>query len=66
MNEDSKYCEWTRDDYESNIWQGQCGLAFILEQDTPVENEMTYCPKCGKLLKTVLLPNNPIKEELDD
>lgn len=64
MSEDSKYCEWKQDDSESNIWQGECGMAFILESGTPDENDMIYCPKCGKLVRTIILIELEEMEEI--
>ena len=44
-------CVWRPDHEEPNVWQSQCGLLWMLENDdTPTENQMNYCPKCGKEL----------------
>lgn len=66
MNEDSKYCEWTQEDNENNTWQGQCGMAFVLESGTPDENEMIYCPKCGKLVRTIIFIELEEMEEIPE
>jgi hypothetical protein len=41
-------CEWNREDDESDTWQGGCGILWTLTEGTPTENEMIYCPKCGR------------------
>ena len=43
-------CEWQKvyDDY--NIWESECGLTWELIDGTPKENNMNYCPNCGKQL----------------
>lgn len=34
------------------VWHGECGLDWQLSNpETPAENEMVYCPKCGKKLE---------------
>ena len=41
-------CKWKMDsnpDYE--VWESTCGNAFVLNEGTPEENEMNYCPYCG-------------------
>ena len=36
-------------DEEDCFWECQkCGLAWILNDGTPKDNEMCYCPKCGR------------------
>lgn len=41
-------CKW-EDDGEGN-WGGSCGVLWTLLNDGPKENDMNYCPKCGKKL----------------
>lgn len=44
-------CAWWPDSWESNIWHSQCGLLWMLENDlSPTENQMNFCPKCGREL----------------
>jgi hypothetical protein len=51
-------CEWSRDDdWDENLWESACGLAWLLEDEGPVENDMSYCPKCGKRL--IVLTTQP-------
>jgi hypothetical protein len=28
----------------------ECGHEFVLENGTPTENKMVYCPFCGKMI----------------
>ena len=42
-------CSWTQDDEE--LWSSSCGLEWIFLDDGPKENDMNYCPKCGKKLR---------------
>ena len=39
-------CTWSED--EDGVWEcSACGGLWILNDGTPMENEMAYCPKCG-------------------
>ena len=40
-------CEWEWDDTHCK-WDSDCGNAFQLISGTPTENEMQFCPYCGK------------------
>lgn len=46
-------CEWRLDVPEYNTWATACGNLFFLEADTPRENEMRFCPFCGRALEQV-------------
>jgi len=43
-------CEWQIHDEEANAWESACGLVWWFEVGSPAENEMAYCPKCGRHL----------------
>ncbi len=49
-------CAWEYDDIDS-YWKSACGLIWVMD-DMPVENQMNFCPKCGKKLwvSTVAAP----------
>ena len=47
---ENEICEWHLDDEEMNAWESACGLVWCLNEGTPKENEMAYCPKCGRHL----------------
>lgn len=43
-------CWWARDGEDSDTWQTQCGHWFTVNDGTPSDNEMHYCPFCaGKI-----------------
>lgn len=45
-----KKCVW-RYDFRNEIWVSDCGLLWYMSnEDTPKENEMNYCAKCGREL----------------
>lgn len=42
-------CEWSQD--IDGVWHTSCGLDWQMSNDEPPpENEMAYCPKCGRRL----------------
>ena len=44
-------CTWRLEDYDHGHWESECGLNWYMSNDdTPIENSMNYCPKCGKEL----------------
>lgn len=48
-------CDWR----DGDCWEASCGLKWGMDNDgTPAENQMAYCPKCGKRLN-VLPPVSP-------
>ena len=46
-------CRWNLStDFDCVIWSSDCGLDWQFSNpETPAENEMNYCPKCGKNLE---------------
>lgn len=46
------YAHWKRaDDIDEGIWRcSKCDLTWILNEGTPSQNEMRYCPKCGSYM----------------
>lgn len=49
----TEYCKWVSDfdmDCE-NSFDTNCGHTFIIINGTPAENNMKYCPYCGKVIK---------------
>lgn len=41
--------EWILDDDDANTWQcPDCDLLWQLTTGRPLENNMNYCPQCGK------------------
>ena len=44
-------CSWHLEDYNYGQWESDCGLVWYMSNDnTPKENQMNFCPKCGKEL----------------
>jgi membrane protease subunit (stomatin/prohibitin family) len=43
-------CTWTRGEYEDTVWATSCSQLFILDDGTPADNDMKFCPYCGKPL----------------
>ena len=42
-------CEWKAD--EDGLWQcSECDIAWTFTDGGPEENELNYCPKCGRRL----------------
>lgn len=52
MVKNGETCEWTWDSIHYK-WNGACGAAWQFNgaDDTPTDNDMRYCPMCGKLIK---------------
>jgi len=45
-------CEWILIDDDKGLWQcSKCGAEWVLEAGTPADNEMNYCPACGRRLE---------------
>jgi hypothetical protein len=44
-------CEWKED--EDGNYETSCDDAFVLTEGTPEDNNMKYCPMCGKTIKTI-------------
>jgi len=44
-------CKWT---YDDDFWDTDCGKAFTIMEGTPKDNEMKYCPYCGRQIEQVL------------
>lgn len=50
-------CTWTYDnDPDMPFWSAACGLAWCTEDGTLADNEVLYCPKCGKRVLEVVPP----------
>lgn len=52
---DKKVCVWWLDHDLGNYWSSECGLYWgMANDDTPKNNQMNYCPKCGNKLVEAL------------
>ena len=54
----AEVCHWSQDD--SDAWMTECRKAYGINEGTPEENRMKFCPFCGKELVGV-----PYVEELE-
>lgn len=47
-----KRCSWWKDmaDWDGNTWESDCGACWTFIDDGPAQNEMHFCPKCGRKL----------------
>lgn len=54
-----KRCSWWKDmaDWDGNTWEADCGACWVFIDEGPAQNEMNYCPKCGR--KVSVLPAAP-------
>lgn len=43
-------CRWTPDLY--GVWETGCGEVFVLNDGTPKQNGMVFCPYCGKAIRS--------------
>jgi rubrerythrin len=51
QSEQKEPCEWTQEDEDSNTWEcNKCGLLWPLNDGTPQENDINFCPNCGRSL----------------
>lgn len=46
-------CTWTQK--KDGHWLSDCGLGFSLTFESPKDNDMHFCCKCGKVLKEKLI-----------
>lgn len=53
-------CCWQQEDWNSGTWFTDCNNAFWLEDGSPEDNKMIFCPFCGKKLRGV-----PYQQEKD-
>jgi len=40
-------CQWVQDKWHE-YWETGCGGSFVIENGTPKDNKMKFCPYCGK------------------
>ena len=43
-------CAWTRpdSDHMPDTWEASCGAMWTFTEGGPKDNDMHFCPKCGK------------------
>ena len=47
MADPNESCVWRPVEPDYNLYEGGCGILWELENGTPVDNHMWYCPRCG-------------------
>jgi len=48
-----KKCMWTEKDCwwkDEDLWSTNCGKEFMINEGSPLENGMVYCPYCGRII----------------
>ena len=48
FNERQAVCGWFIEDPDYGVWESDCGMEFMFNDDGPIENNFKYCPGCGK------------------
>lgn len=46
-------CTWKRDSDDIDYWETDCNLTWSTIDGGLEENNMNYCPQCGKRIKEV-------------
>lgn len=46
-------CHWHQEDSDWGLWVGECGAEWEFIDDGPVENDVHFCPNCGRKLIVV-------------
>ena len=46
-------CKWEYD-WHQDTWDTSCGQSFTVIDATPSQNDMRYCPYCGKVIDEVV------------
>lgn len=47
-------CEWSLQEDDYNIWN-TCGNEWVLNEGSPSDNGMKYCPICGRIIREINL-----------
>ena len=57
-------CVWTQqgDEY-GDVWDASCGKAWVFDEGGPSENEVTFCPFCGRRIAIAVIQAD---DEVDD
>lgn len=49
----NEMCKWKCVDDDENYWEGSCGIAYNFIDGGPKENDITFCPHCGRRIKII-------------
>lgn len=48
---ETEVCVWSENEnWDDNTWESSCAVCWEFIEDGPKENDMNFCPKCGKRL----------------
>ena len=47
---DSTNCNWNQYDDEYGSYETDCGHGYVINEGSPTENGMKFCPFCGRTL----------------
>jgi hypothetical protein len=47
MPSDSGQCRWIENE---SYWETSCNFDWFVNDGTPSDNHMNYCPMCGKII----------------
>ena len=63
-----KQCVWFRDDGidASDVWDTDCGHAFVVTEGSPSENHMKFCCYCGRELEELLSSETESEDDNED
>jgi rubrerythrin len=51
LSEQKETCEWTQSNEDNNVWEcSKCDAVWIFMEGSPKDNEMDYCPRCGRII----------------
>lgn len=56
----SQTCRWEQEDFDSDVWNTDCGEAMCLNNGTPGDNFMRFCCYCGKPVDGVSAEHVPL------
>jgi hypothetical protein len=49
---DSSKCKWELEE-DTDAWIGTCKIYWVFNNGGPKDNDVNFCPKCGKSLEIV-------------
>jgi len=61
MNDD--YCTW---DDTPEYWESDCGMLWVFTDGGPTENQMRYCPGCGRRVLDATAPADTVPQIVVD
>ena len=57
VGEIEEFCEWRLCDEEANVYDTACGNSEMLFDGSPINNNYSFCPYCGKKIKLLECTN---------